>query len=108
MKLLDIEETFRDHIKRMVQISIECRQMCVANTFEESLTINTEQIEVKLAAVLNRMKPNYGDEDLNAAIFTDFVDYQTKIKKVSFFSLIAPSTPLSNLDLPHRKSLNHV
>ncbi len=103
LKLLDIEETFRDYIKHMEQITIECRQMCISHSFAESLTINTQQIEVKLAAVLNRMKLECGDKDLNASIFTDFVDYQTKIKKVAFFSLIAPSTsqlsicPIENL-----------
>ncbi len=86
LKLLDIEETFRDYIKHMEQIAIDCRQMCISHSFAESLTINTQQIEVKLAAVLNRMKLNYGDKDFNASIFKDFVAFQTKIKKVRSLS----------------------
>ncbi len=80
--------------------------MCTTNSFVESLTINTQKIEVKLGGVLNRMKPEYGDKDLNASIFTDFVTFQAKMKKGAFFFIIVSYTLLSNLNLPHRKPLN--
>ncbi len=82
MKLLDIEKDLKDYIKHMEQIRKECDQMCTARSLEDSLMIDTQQVEVKLAAVLNRMKPEYGDKEVKAPIFAGFMAFQTNMKKV--------------------------